>query len=53
MTCQVGNEFTEGDYFLRDQRLIDVILKSKQVPINILVLFQEVSRNERKTKAGG
>ena len=30
--------------------MIYFILKSKQVPINILVLFQGVSRNERKTK---
>ena len=41
VTCQAVN------------RVINVILKSKRFPINILVLFQEVSRNERKTKVGG
>ena len=29
MTCQVVKEFTEADFFLRDYRVINVILKSK------------------------
>ena len=53
MIFQVVKEFTEADYFLRDYRVINDILKSKQVPINILILFQGVLRSERKTKASG